>query len=162
MNVVEDMKALDFSQSVNYIMDKGFNEIGAMTLTDRLPKIEFQLNPKGTDKGEFSQMQVFTGPGKDSVSMEMDYTKKSDPEKVEKGSEKAIAKMASSPIPQKPALSGSHKGKLVKGDFTGEFVGGVEIQRPDAYRADQKINDSTSKITFADIELGAGTRSDND
>ena len=72
--VVPDMMKLDFKASISFFDGLEASIVGPLTGSDLIPQIKFELNPLTTDKSTFSQLYVVTGPGENTVKMELDFT----------------------------------------------------------------------------------------
>jgi hypothetical protein len=72
--VVPDISKLNFALSVPFIkLDEPFI-IGPDFESDLIPKFKFKLEPKGTDKSTFGQLQVISGPSELTPSLEFDFS----------------------------------------------------------------------------------------
>ncbi|MCD6436180.1 MAG: hypothetical protein J7L15_07310 [Clostridiales bacterium] len=75
VNVVKDLAKLDFSKSINFLDQMDLPRIGQEYLDKTfMPKIEFTMDPKITDKATFGQLHVVAGPGNLTPSIEMDFS----------------------------------------------------------------------------------------
>jgi len=50
------------------------DKIGGLSGSVLVPQIEFEMNPRGTDIGTYSQIHLLTGPSNKTVSLELDFT----------------------------------------------------------------------------------------
>ncbi len=74
INVVKDIMSLDFSESIDFLKNMKMPKIGPDSISALIPKIKFEMDPKGTDKATSGQIHIHTGPVQKSVSLEMDFT----------------------------------------------------------------------------------------
>ena len=86
ISVVPDLSILDFSLSINFLDMMPPAIIGPLWASDVMPKVEFTLDAKATDKATFGQLHVIGGVSDKTVSIEMDFSAS---DVVEKTSNKA-------------------------------------------------------------------------